>query len=279
MDSLRIVTINTGKCDGPYRQRIAWLTQELERLEPDIVACQEVFRSDSGTLDTAAVIAGRLGMQVVWSPARFKQRRCEGLSVFGWSGMAMLTRIPYTDFATVTLPTDERDGDRVAQVCVVPCGESQIVIANVHLSYLRDVDELRWEQLQTVLGHPLFDQPDARRLVCGDFNSTIEGPVLTRLLASRDIDVRDAFLLGDGRGPRSTLPPRPDSQGRDACIDFILSVAPSSGRQPIFRSSTVVLNRPESGTGILPSDHYGIATTLLALECTQAIFKNGRIGD
>jgi endonuclease/exonuclease/phosphatase family metal-dependent hydrolase len=193
--------------------------------------------------------------------------------------MAILTRVPYRDFATVALPSDERDGDRVAQVCVFSCGESQFVIANLHLSYLGDGDELRWEQLRTVLEHPLFDQPELARLICGDFNSGIEGPVLTKLLASTDMDVRDAFALGGGRGPRSTLPPRQDSNGREACIDFILSVAPSSGHQPIFRSSTVVLNRPQPGTGVLPSDHYGVATTLLPLRRPQALSKTGHVGD
>ena len=38
---LRIVTINTGKCDGSYRARLRWLASELSRLVPDIIALQE----------------------------------------------------------------------------------------------------------------------------------------------------------------------------------------------------------------------------------------------
>jgi len=57
MQSLRIVTINTWKCDGAYRNRLRWLGDELKRLQPDVIAMQECFRDVDGEYDTAAYLA------------------------------------------------------------------------------------------------------------------------------------------------------------------------------------------------------------------------------
>ncbi|MCY7358638.1 MAG: hypothetical protein LH609_14505 [Rudanella sp.] len=40
-----LLTINTWKCDGQYRQRLALLKTQLGALRPDVVFCQEVFRA------------------------------------------------------------------------------------------------------------------------------------------------------------------------------------------------------------------------------------------
>jgi endonuclease/exonuclease/phosphatase family metal-dependent hydrolase len=264
---LRIVTINTGKCDGSYRRRVEWLALELERLDPDIVVCQEAFRSESGALDTVEVISRRLGLSVAWSPARFKKRVCEDQALLGWSGMAVLSRAPILDCETVVLPTDERDGERVAQICAIPWEDRDIVVVNLHLTHLRDADGLRRTQLQTLLGHRSFDRPDVVRLICGDFNSPLEGDLIQELLlpAYEGPSIADTYALGNGNGRRATLPPRPESGEPRPCIDFILSVAADARLHPLFASSAVVLDRPEPETGILPSDHYGVATTLLPL--------------
>jgi endonuclease/exonuclease/phosphatase family metal-dependent hydrolase len=239
---------------------------ELRRLNPDIVACQEVFRSESGLLDTMSVLARQLSMCVAWSPARFKQRTCEGVPVAGWSGMAMLSRTPCSDFETVSLPADDRDGDRVAQICCLPWAGRRLILANVHLTHLRDEDGLRQAQIETVLQHPAFDQPQASRLICGDFNSSLDSGLIRGLFAAADgPSITDTYALGDGKGLRSTLPPRVDSAGPRPCIDFILSVANEPQAHPLFASSAVVLQAPEPASGLLPSDHYGVATTLLPL--------------
>ena len=39
MAALRILTINTGKCDGPYKQRLDWLASELQSQQADVIAC------------------------------------------------------------------------------------------------------------------------------------------------------------------------------------------------------------------------------------------------
>jgi endonuclease/exonuclease/phosphatase family metal-dependent hydrolase len=260
------VTINTGKCDGPYEARIAWLAEEAGRLRPDILVCQEVFREESGSRDTLAALQRKLGLEASWAPARYKQRMCEGNAVTGWSGMALLSRYPWTYVDILQLPADDREGERVAQVALLESNETSVVLANVHLAHLPGADGLREEQLLCVLRHPLMQMKRAFRLICGDFNATPDGRLMRRLLADRDFgSVIDAYVAGNGPALRYTLPSRNGDPGRQRCVDFILSLAAAGDAHPPFSSSAVVLRSRDPDSGALPSDHYGVATTLVPL--------------
>jgi endonuclease/exonuclease/phosphatase family metal-dependent hydrolase len=257
--ALRILTINTGKCDGPYTERIEWLAKELKTLQPDIIACQEAFRDEAGHFDTAGLLAERLQMHLAWSPARFKPRVCEGQEVESWSGMALLSRRPFTMVDTIELPSDEADGERLAQAGLLEVEDVFVTIANLHLTHLKENDALRAQQLRRVLAHPLMAMKRALRLVCGDFNSRSDGAVLVSSLGTHHYGhVEDAYVTGGGGAQRATL-------ASGACVDFVLSLAEDEASHPTFASSAVVLNRPEPNSGILPSDHFGVATTMMTL--------------
>src|SRR5690349_12850241 len=51
--ALRIVTINTGKCDGPYFPRREAMARQLGALDADVIALQESFASIDGCVTTA----------------------------------------------------------------------------------------------------------------------------------------------------------------------------------------------------------------------------------
>jgi endonuclease/exonuclease/phosphatase family metal-dependent hydrolase len=259
---IRVITINTGKCDGNYPERVEWLASELQRLAPDVVAMQECFKSDDGALDTAAMVAQALGMNLLWTPARFKCRPTRGGNMCtGWSGMALLAAGHWLESEDVILPCDPVDGERVAQIAVATVEGAVLTVANIHLTHLRGADRLRLQQLTTVLARPLLhDDFGPPRLVCGDFNAALrKGAGLESMLNGIEgVSVVDSFDLGAGHGERSTLPGRPD-----LCVDFILSVAREPRAHPLFTSSERVLDRTHPITGDLPSDHYGVATTLV----------------
>ena len=266
MDPLRIVTINTGKCDGPYQARVAWLAEEVARLRPDVLVCQEVFREDAGPRDTLSTLQRKLGLQASWAPARFKLRECEGVALNGWSGMGLLSRYAWAYVDVLELPADDRDGERVAQIALLEVGETSVVVANVHLTHLRDGDKLREAQLDSVLRHPLMQMRKAIRLICGDLNTTPENPLLSRMLKNREAgSLIDTYVHGHGEAERGTLPPRGNTPAGRPCVDYILSVADSEENQPVFTSSAVVLRNRDPRSGTLPSDHYGVATTLVPL--------------
>ncbi len=263
MDALRIITLNTGKCDGQYGDRVRWLAEEASDLRPDIFACQEVFREETGGLDTFSTLQKHLQMDGAWAPARYKQRTSEGREVTGWSGMALYSTRPWTYVDVLDLPADSLDGDRVAQVGLLELDRFSIVVANVHLTHLRDADELRRRQIECVLQHPLMQMKQAMRVICGDFNSLPESRLMTDLLANDEFgNLRDAYLIGGGRNDRATLPPR-DAAAPGRCVDYILSLAATPDTHPLFTSSVVTFQRRHPSRGILPSDHFGVASTLV----------------
>lgn len=260
MDGIRIVTINTWKGDGPYHRRMHLLARQLAELAPDIVACQEAFVSEEAGADTPRLLAEELGMNLFFSPAREKVRVFEGREVRSVSGMALLSRRPWQTRESIPVPSDRRDGERVAQVGAMELAGVLLTIANLHLTHLADADELRRRQLATVLHHSSVAGGVGPILVCGDFNTTFDGPVIGPLLAdSSCVNIRDAWAAGGGTGPRGTL------VGRAApgpCIDYILSMALDGRRHPRFTSSRLALDMPAEPGGILPSDHFAVTTIL-----------------
>lgn len=264
MPRVRIVTINTGKCDGLYRARINRMAEELVRLDPDIVACQESFSAADGSAVTAVTLARRLGMFCAAAPARFKTRLLEGRPVAGWSGLALIGRRPWLEQEIVALPADERDGERVALVAAAAYGGRELVVVNVHLTHLGDADALRAAQAVRAITHPWLRRPNAIRLLCGDFNTTADGPVLAPLLAGGlgPLELRDAYVCGGGSEPRGTLVGRhDDATGETPCIDHIFSVAGVGEDHPRFRNAAVCLNRRVTSAEMYPSDHFGVTVT------------------
>ena len=263
MDALRIITLNTGKCDGPYSERVRWLAEEASDLRPDVFACQEVFRAEDGQMDTFGTLQRHLQMDGAWAPARYKTRTLEGRDVAGWSGMALFSTKPWAYVDVIELPSDPLDGDRVAQVGLLELERFSVVVANVHLTHLRDADHVRRRQIECVLEHPLMQMKQALRVICGDFNSLPESRLMQELMASKEHgNLRDAYVIGGGQVDRATLPPREGAMaGR--CVDYILSLASSGDTHPLFTSSTVTFKRRHPSRGILPSDHYGVACTLV----------------
>jgi endonuclease/exonuclease/phosphatase family metal-dependent hydrolase len=254
MHRLRVVTVNTAKCDPPYRRRLELLAEGLAALDPDVVALQECFLTVDRTADTAGYLADALGMRAAGAPARWKERPHEGRAVMSASGLALLTRQPLAAATTVALPTDQADGERIGQVGVLCFGDRAVAIVNLHLTHLRGADDLPRAQLAALLAHPWLARPSAARLLCGDFNADLTA--LPGLLpADGRWDVADVFELGAGRAPRETV--------HDRCVDFVLSAAGCTATHPRFLGAWVTLDRPDAVSGIYPSDHRAVATTLV----------------
>jgi endonuclease/exonuclease/phosphatase family metal-dependent hydrolase len=259
MTPLRVVSINTGKGDGPYRRRVELLGSGLSALDPDLVLLQEAIRSSDGRLDTAQSLASYLRLRSEYIPARFKVREIEGTPVECWSGMGLLTRRAPDTVTRVVVPQDERDGERVALVARF----GDLAIANLHLTHLRDAQALRRRQVETLLAaEPLCSARHA--IIGGDFNTRLEE--IRELLAGigrwRAIDA-----FGDGTQLRATVPvDKPMRAGY--CLDYIFALVRDNEPAPRFRGSSIVLDDPDS-EGVHPSDHRGIMTTVRFNELEQ----------
>lgn len=253
------MTINTGKGDGAYARRIGWLADELRRLQPDIVLLQEALATPDGALDTTARLAAELGLASAFAPARRKPREVEGVWLDTWSGLGVLSRYDAFHVESLPLPDHPDDGERVALVVRWPIGGVDLVIANVHLTHLRDQDALRGRQVATVLAHPWLDGSAGVTLIGGDLNTRPAGLDALRALASPR-RLTDAFEAGGGAADGITIPVgRPRVSG--VRVDYLLAVDGSSHAAVRFTGAAIVLDRPDPD-GNYPSDHYGVMVDL-----------------
>ena len=259
---IKIITINTWKCDGDYQARMRILADQLFAIKPDIVACQECFYSDEARANTLKFLADKLKMNYVFLPARFKKRYFEGGLVDSYSGLGVLSAHPIASFKHFDLPAVPDDDERKVLLAEVEVeGSSKITIVNTHLTHLRYEVDLRKAQAKVVADIAIANKKDTYTVICGDFNAKIDSAEINMLLnKSKAID---CYAAGNGSKPRYSLA---DSYLRNMpiCVDHLLGLPYQSKKSyPEFINSCIVLNIPDKKTGLYPSDHFGICTTLV----------------
>ncbi|MDJ0784444.1 MAG: endonuclease/exonuclease/phosphatase family protein [Desulfosarcinaceae bacterium] len=291
-DRLRLLTINTWKCDGAYHQRMAHLARGLRDLRPDVICCQEVFQGRAGDPHTGRYLADRLGLQVHSLALRRKSRRLEDAWIDSYSGLGILTAWTMVKHSAVRLPTLPEDGDRYALFAVLRSARQTVLVINTHLSHLSDAVNLRIAQLETILSQPEMRAGYVAVFLCGDFNAEPHSPEIQYLLQHPDVTATDMLSHLPEAGSLVTFPTpvrpardRPSPEGRR--IDHVFRIRASrqtprvtGGRPAAVRTRAVrtpevrtpeihipeariVLEQP-SASGIYASDHFGvlIETTL-----------------
>lgn len=244
---MRIVSLNTWKCEHHYKQRLALISEQVKILKPDIVLLQEVFRSDLGH-DTAACIAEALSLNYYYTRARHKQRIVDKNFVVSESGLCLLSKFNIIEKGYFILPSDNNDGDRCAQWILISHHQRLIAVINTHLTHLSQRENLRKKQIAKILNSveqlPMYDV----LLLGGDMNAQL-----------KDASLR--FLLDQG-WKSNWQPPYSCNNtlniGEERCIDHLF-LSPASNA--IWSTSSTALKSPSSG-GLFPSDHMAIYTTL-----------------
>ena len=259
---LRLVTINTAKEDRPYRQRLALLAAGLAALDPDVVLLQETFNSPDHRFSTTRELAAALGLTAIEAPSRCKPRRLEGEIIDASAGLGLLSRFPVMAHDRMSLPTDPRDGERIALLARIETPRGELLIINTHLTHLRDGAALRRRQLATIFEHSWLTgvgQPVAT-VLGGDLNADL--PELPDLLAAvpECWSLLDAYQAGAGLEPRVTMPAY-WAWSEDRCLDYLFSVVRGEAVHPRWTDAVVVLTEPDAA-GVFPSDHRGVAVTL-----------------
>lgn len=253
--NLRLLTINTWKCDGLYSQRLVALRVQLQALKPDIVAVQESFHSADAHWCTARYLAEALHMDMALVRQRRKVRQVEGCSADSYSSLAMLSRFPLTDNHGLALPSSVDDGGRSAQLCCVEVAGVKMLIANVHLSHLSPLAggaALRQQQLQALTQALLAHNAADLQLICGDFNAGLPELGLAALAGA---PWQDAYRAAGG-GSKVT---HTSADGIESDLDHILF----TGRQRFqWVAARVVLHQVDALSGVLPSDHAGVCVEL-----------------
>lgn len=246
---LRLVTLNTWKCDGHYALRLQAMAHQLAALDADVVALQEVFAAPDAQAHTGRHLAQALGMTLVDAPARAKFRWMGGQWLNSHSGLAVLTRGPVLDAGVWALPHTEADGERIAQWVDLRVHGQPVRVVNTHLTHLDGAHTLRQQQWQAVLDAAAATPADTLVVVCGDLNATLDDAALRQPL---DAGGWQAVSALDGPTPKVTHQ-GPQGQGQD--LDHV--VARPSPRM-IWTHAAVVLDRIDARVGVTPSDHAGV---------------------
>lgn len=257
---LRVVTINTGKEDPPYRRRLELLANGLRCLRPDLVLLQEAVSTPDERCNTTRTLAATLGLSAIEAPARVKPRRIDGEIIEAPTGLGLLSRLPVTAHERVPLPTDPRDGERIALLARLETPTGTLLIINTHLTYLPDALQTRRRQIETIFAHSWLAGEWTAALLGGDLNTdATELPALLAAIPDR-WSARDAYVAGGGSEPRATMPAAPGS-GEERCVDYLISLAGANQAHPRWSEAAVVLAQPDAA-GVFPSDHRGVMATM-----------------
>lgn len=138
---MRLVSYNIHGCVGTDGRRDpARVAAVLERLEPDVVALQEVdSRASRGGLDQATILAGRLGMGLVEGPLLREP--------IGHYGNALLSRWPIRLLAEAEFAAQGRERRGWLEVEVQEPGGPLWSVVATHLDLRNGVRAAQLEEL------------------------------------------------------------------------------------------------------------------------------------
>ena len=195
----RIVTYNVHRCVGNDRQLdVARIAEVLARLEPDIVALQEldVGRARTNHVDQASEIAERLEMACHFHPAMRVETELYG--------DAILSAYPEKLIQTGPLPGHPRLTQlepRGALWLEVEIQDKPVQVINTHLGLVPREQRM---QASFLAGPSWLEHPRCRgpKILLGDFNATATSVVYRTLTAK----LEPARYLAPKRQPTSTFP-------------------------------------------------------------------------
>ncbi|WP_374575999.1 endonuclease/exonuclease/phosphatase family protein [Phenylobacterium sp.] len=195
----RILTYNVHRCVGVDRRLdVARVAEVIARLEPDIVALQEldVGRLRTNGVDQAHEIARRLDMAFHFHPALRVEEELYG--------DAVLTRLPERKVKVGALPGHPRIAalePRGALWIEVEVGGAPVQVINTHLGLVPREQHLQAAHLAgpAWLGDP---RCEGATILLGDFNAT-SSSVVYRALTAR---LHAARKLSPRPSPNATFP-------------------------------------------------------------------------
>ncbi len=254
---VRAMTWNIWWRFGPrWRDRQPGIRETLTRIDPDVVALQEVWAGDGTT--QAHELAEALQMHAVFAGPSYPPAPADEL------GIAVLSRWPVLDYEAPVMPARHRSWDPVALAVRVdhPAGPLPIVAACLDYGVPYTDDRIAQGAFVADLAtDPRFDGP-CPVLLMGDLNAAVDSPVLRPV---GDV-LTDAWVAGNGPADAVTLPSTHPSapleagpQLIDQRIDHIFFRA---GREDQHVLVEGVQLAGEAVDGTYPSDHRAVVADL-----------------
>ncbi|MBM3342269.1 MAG: hypothetical protein FJY56_09180 [Betaproteobacteria bacterium] len=247
MPTLRIAMLNMEQDHKRWHLRRELIIEQLAAINPDVFAMNEVCIP----LQTARWIQNVMRERYQRDYALVQQTRVNGLSAV--EGEALLTRLPILETGNF----DYRTRDIVALVARLQWDSRAMDVYVTHQYMSRGDDSLRLFQAQQLLGW-IDTRPDAAaRIVCGDFNATLQAPSAA-LMATRFRPTQTAPTgftpLADTDGSVS----HPTWPRMDRCFDYIWLDGPIE----VIESRVCFDQGSTADPTLYPSDHAGVRADL-----------------
>ena len=242
-------------------ERLVMTIQELQRLQPDVIALQEA--SDSRKHGNVPQrIADALGYHMVFEPAT---QHISGIGLLdrlitaaiGFKeGPAIVSRYPIVTSEVYDLPRCQRRLDpRILLRAEINAPDGPVQVFSAHTSKGDDC------QLQRVGELVREHQGTGRTILMGDLNTGEQSPVLTEWQKEPGfIDVFRAANPGVAGGTvwQNIFVEWPTADRR---VDFIFLLAGPTGNSPVVHSSRLAFDQPgrlPNGDALWSSDHRGV---------------------
>lgn len=255
-DTLRVMSFNLyGMPNSEWETRLQMILDELEILQPDLIALQEVIEPNPTVNDRARILAD---------------------SLFARTGFAYDSRYFYTHFSWDTW--DEGIGLLSKHLIldsdfqVLPAGLFQrkvfwartlttagvIDIFGTHLSFGNQA-AARLQQVAVVkdfIAAKAADQVATLSILCGDFNDTPNSPPILFLTQpdSSNRFFRDSWAVANPGQPGFTMP----SDNPTSRIDYVFL---KGGDMGSVQQSQLTFTVPNANN-LYPSDHLGVLSEL-----------------
>ena len=239
----RIVTLNLEQDHKRWKQRRPLILEGLRTLKPDIIALNEVSIVEQSARGLQKDLSSLLGAHY----SLVQQTKVNGLAAV--EGEALLTRFAVTETANL----DYQARDMVGLVARVSVDGRPLDVYVTHLYMSRGDDALRLFQVQQLLAWIDARDDVSDRIVCGDFNATLDKPS-AGLMASRFQPTQTKpTAFTPLAGPNGAIS-HPYWPRMDRCIDYIWT----TGAMKTIASG-VCFDRPaENDPSLWPSDHAGV---------------------
>ena len=251
---------------GPrWQDRQPGLVETLRRVDPDIVALQEVWATDETT--QAHEFAEQLGLHAGFASPSYPAAPDPpqipdhaGVRL----GLGLLSRWPIVGVQPVETPARHREWAPVTLMATVahPAGPLPVIVAC--LEYETAYNDDRQAQARTlaeVATDPAFDGASPV-VVAGDLNAAADSPVLRPL---RDL-LTDAWTAGNGDPAAVTLPSQHPSAPLEAGPELVdqridhIFFRPGQPEMRVLVESANLAGAPVEG--VYPSDHQAVVCDL-----------------
>ncbi|MDH4083078.1 MAG: endonuclease/exonuclease/phosphatase family protein [Nitrospira sp.] len=267
---LRVLTYNLlhdGAWSGFFEngthleERLDMSIQELQRLQPDVIALQEA--SDSRKHGNVPQrIAEALGYQMVFEPAT---QHISGIgfldrlitSAIGFKeGPAILSRYPIVASEVYDLPRCQRRMDpRILLRAEISAPDGPIQVFSAHTA---KGDECQLTRVGEVFRE---HRGTGRAILMGDLNTGEQSPVLTEW--QKEPGLIDAFRVANPGISGGTVWQNIHVEWptADRRVDFIFLLDGGTGDRPVVRSSRLAFDQPgrlPNGDALWPSDHRSV---------------------